>query len=145
MLKHLCAPLALLALAAAGCGDSGPSKQEFIADLNAVCKKTNEKLQEVDNPQSRKQVPRFVREARPIVNESIRDVEKLELPDEDRKKFEDFISESKESLAAFDELKQAAEQNNGPELQRIVEKLAVKAEKRDVQAKKLGLSECGGG
>jgi len=145
MPKHLCAPLALLALAVAGCGEGGPSKKEYVADLDAVCKRSNEKIQKLDNPQTIKQIPKFVRESRVILDDSIKDAEKLELPDEDSKGFEAYISESKKSLTALDQLEQAAEQNNRAEIQRIFKETTEENEKRDAQAKRLGLKDCGSG
>lgn len=145
MPKYLCAPLALLALAAAGCGDSRPSQKEFVADLDAICKKSEQELLKLDKPKTSKQLAKFVRESREIADESFERAAKLELPDEDKGGFEDYIKKSKDSLTALDELEQAAEQNNRPEFERIIKETAEENDKRDAQAKKLGLKDCGSG
>jgi len=145
MLKYLCAPLALLALAVAGCGEDKPSKKEFVADLDAVCKKSNEKIQKLDNPTTIKQIPTFVRESRVVLDDSIKEAEKLELPDEDGDKFKSYISDSKKSLSALNELEQAAEQDNEAEIKRIFTETTKDNQKRDAEAKGLGLKQCGSG
>ena len=145
MRKYLCPLLALLTLAAAGCGDSAPSKKEYVADLDAICKKSKEKIEKIDPPQSVPQIPRFVRESRVVVDDSIEEAEKLELPEEGRKGFENYISESKKSLSAFDELEKAAEENDRSAVRRIFNETLAENKKRDAQAERLGLKECGSG
>ncbi len=145
MRKYLCPLLALLTLAGAGCGESAPSKKEFMADLDAVCKKSKEKIQRLDPPQSLEQIPKFVRESRVVVEDSIEEAEKLDLPKEDRKGFENYISESKKSLSALDELEKAAEENDRSEVRRVFQETTAENQKRDAQAERLGLKECGSG
>lgn len=146
MLKYLCAPLALLALAFAGCGgDDKPSKKEFIADLDKVCTETNGKLQDLDTPRTIKQFPKFVRESRVVIEDSVEQAQDLELPDEDRAGFKSYVDKSKQSLTALDDLEKAAEARDTDAIKRVFAKTAKENEKRKAQAKRLGLKRCGSG
>lgn len=144
MPKYLCAPIALLALAAAGCGGGGaPSKKEYAADLDKVCKKSNEKIQKVTAPKTVKEIGTFTRKTRPILEDSIKEAEDLELPKEKGDAFKAYIQGSKKSLPELDDLEKAADAGNTAAVRRIFAKTTLENKKRDVQAKKLGLKQCG--
>jgi hypothetical protein len=146
--KHLQGVAAvLLALAAlvAGCGDDKPSKKEYIAKLDNVCQKSNQKIQKVESPQTVKGIGGFTRKVRPILEESIKDAEDLELPDDQGDEFEDYVADSKKSLTELDELEKAADANDTPGVRRVFTKITRENKKRDAQAKKLGLKQCGSG
>ena len=148
MPKHLSAALAvLLALAAlvAGCGEDKPSKQEYITKLDKVCKESNDKVQKIKSPRTVKEIGTFTRKARPILEDSIKDAEDLELPEEQGDEFEDYVSDSKKSLSELDELEKAADSGSTPEVRKVFTKITQENRKRDQQARKLGLKQCGAG
>jgi len=147
MSKYLCVPLALLVLAAAGCGgdDGGPSKKEYIVDLDKVCKRSNEKIQKVPAPKSIKGIGTYTRKTRPIIEGSIKEAEDLELPKEQGDGFEAYVTDSKDSLTGLDDLQKAADANDTAAVRRVFAKITVENKKRDAQAKKLGLKQCGSG
>jgi hypothetical protein len=146
MLKYLCAPLALLALAAAGCGGGGgPSKKEYISSLDKVCKRSNEKIQKVKAPKNVKEIGTFTRATRPILEGSIKEAEDLKLPKEDGNGFKAYIQGSKRSLSELDAMEKAADSGDAATVRRVFAKTARENQKRDVQAKKLGLKACGSG
>lgn len=148
MPKHLqVVAVALLALAAlvAGCGGDKPSKKEYIAKLDKVCQKSNQEIQKLRSPRTVKGIGTFTRKVRPILEKSIKDAEDLELPDEQGDEFEDYLSDSKNSLTELDELEKAADANDTGGVRRVFTKITRENRKRDAQARKLGLKQCGSG
>ncbi len=146
MPKYLCAPLVLLVLATAGCGgDGGPSKKEYIADLNKICKRTGEKIQTIKVQPTLKGFGSYARQTRPIVRDSVKQAENLELPDEKRDELNAFVQGSKDSLSELDDLQKAADAGDAAAVKRVFARTAEGGKKRDAQAKKLGLKQCGSG
>ena len=136
--------LAVLALlGASGCGDDAPSKKEFVAELDAVCRETNERVSKLEAPQTLRELPEFTRESRRLIDDSLDKAEKLELPEEDGDQFKDYISKSRRSVAALDELERAARKNDQKAVRRVLVKAAEDNNRRDAQAKALGLKDCG--
>jgi hypothetical protein len=148
MPKYLCALLVLftLAVGAVGCGgDDKPSKEEFAADLDNVCAKSNEKVQKVKAPKTVKEIGTFTRATRPILEDSIKEAEELELPEEDADGFEAYIQSSKSSLSELDDLEKAADAGDVKAVRRVFAETTKGNNERDAQAKKLGLKKCGTG
>lgn len=141
----LLASLALLGPLATGCGggDDAPSKKEFASDLDAICRETNSKVAKLKAPQTLKELPRFTRDSRKVVDESLDKAEALELPKEDRSQFKDYIADSRDSIDSLDDLEQAARKNDQKAVRRILVKAAEDNNRRDAQAKALGLKDCG--
>ena len=145
--RRLAVPVLLVvaALTAAGCGDDGPSKDEYVADLNKVCRESNEKIQKIKRPRNIKEIAPFMRESRVVLQDSLKEAEELELPDEDKKEFESYIDANKKSLDVLDDIEQASAKNDTNAVRRLFAATTTENQKRDLQAKKLGLNECGSG
>ena len=143
--RRLAVPILLVvaALTAAGCGDDGPSKDEYVADLNRVCTESSEKIQKIKRPRSVKGIAPFIRESRVVLKDSLKEAEKLELPDEDKKEFQSYIDANKKSLAVLDDIERASAKNDTKAVRRLFASTVADNRKRDLQAKKLGLNECG--
>ena len=134
--------LALAALTAAGCG-GGPSKEEYVADFNKICKESNEKIAKIKRPSNVREIAPFLRESRGILEGSLKEAEDLELPDEQKDEFKSYIEENKKSLNVLDDLERASEKNDQAGVRRLFAKTSQENQKRDLQAKKLGLDQCG--
>ncbi len=138
------AVLAAAALAIAGCGgDDAPSKEEFATNLDKVCKRTSVKVAKLKRPRTLKEIAAYAEQSRGLLETSVREAQALELPKENRKEFKAYILSSKESLSALDEIEQAAKTKNGRTIRKVFLKTAAENKKRDAQAKKLGLKQCG--
>ena len=137
--------LAVAVLTAAGCGGGGPSKEEYVADLNKVCQESNEKIQKIKRPRNIKEIAPFMRESRVVLEDSIKQAEELELPDEDKKQFESYIAGNRKSLDVLDDIEQASAKNDTNGVRRLFAETSAENQKRDLQAKKLGLDQCGSG
>lgn len=134
--------LALAALTAAGCG-GGPSKDEYVADLNKICQESNEKISKIERPSNIKEIGPFMRKSRVVLEGSLREAEDLELPDESKDEFESYIDANKKSLNVLDDIERASAKNDTAAVRRLFAMTAQENQKRDLQAKKLGLDECG--
>ena len=138
--------LAAAALTAAGCGGGGPpSQEEFAKDLDAICKRASVKIQRLPRPQTLKEIAAFPGKSRPILEESVKEAEALELPDEKRSEFEAYLVSSRRSLSALGEMERAAEDKSGRAIRRVFTRTAAENKRRAAQAKKLGLKQCGAG
>jgi hypothetical protein len=136
--------LAVSVLAGAGCG-GGPSKDDYVADFNEICQESNEKIQKIKRPRTIKDIAPFMRESRGVLEGSIKEAENLELPDEDKEQFESYIKANRESLNVLDDIERASAKNDVRGVRRLFAQTTVENQKRDIQAKKLGLDECGTG
>lgn len=139
----LLAGAAALGPLAVGCGDDAPSKEEFAADLDAICKETRAQLERLPAPGTLKELPAYTRRSRAVVDKSIDRAEKLELPDESRKEFRDYIAASRRSVAEYERLERAAQQRDQKALRGVLAATVRDNRRRDAQAKALGLKECG--
>ena len=136
--------LAIAALIAAGCG-GGPSKEDYVADFNEICQESNEKIQKIKRPRTIRDIAPFMRESRGVLEGSIKEAEDLELPDEDKKQFESYIKANRESLKVLDDIEKASAKNDTAGVRKLFAQTTVENQKRDIQAKKLGLDRCGTG
>lgn len=134
--------LALAALTAAGCG-GGPSKDEYVADLNKICQESNEKIANIKRPRNIKEIAPFMRESRGVLEASLKEAEDLELPDESKDEFESYIDANKKSLNVLDDIERASAKNDTAGVRRLFAKTTAENQKRDLQARKLGLDKCG--
>ena len=134
--------LALAALTAAGCG-GGPSKDEYVADLNKICQDSNEKIAKIKRPSNIKEIAPFMRESRVVLEDSLKEAEGLELPDESKDEFESYIDANKKSLNVLDDIERASAKGDTAGVRRLFARTTAENQKRDLQAKKLGLDKCG--
>ena len=144
MPKYLCALLALLTLTvAAGCGgDDGRSKEDYVKDLNKICKETGAEIRAVKSPRTIKQIGLVARKARPILQDRIERTDKLELPDEGSAQLQDYNNDFEKSLSTVDLIERAAATGKRRPVQVAFAKTIQENKKLDAKAKKLGLTDC---
>ena len=102
MLKRNLVPIATAALVFSACGgDSGPSKDEFIEEADAVCAEASERNQQIardgfSNPENPRpeEVLAVVEELIPRQRETIDDVRALEMPEDDEDEINDLLDEA---------------------------------------------------
>ena len=142
-------PLAALALAGCGGGD-GPSKEDFVADADKICKDLEQQTQNLERPENVEEIKTFAQDLRKTAEEAVSKVEDLETPSgEDGEKAEQWKEAVKKEaedqlLPVVDELEKAAEANDEKAIVEAAQKIdQLEATESDRLAKDLGMKECG--
>jgi hypothetical protein len=133
---------ASLALAACGGGDGGLSRQEFLSEADSICAEYDQRIQEIDEPQSIDDVERYADEAKPVIEEGMTELRELEPPDELQEQWNEYIASSEESVEYLDELRQAGAEGDPARIQEIAQEVSEKNEEADRLARDLGLQDC---
>jgi hypothetical protein len=134
-------------LTASGCGGGEPerlSKGEYVGKANAICKDNNRRINQLDKPTSRAEIPDFVRQGERITDRLLPRLEALEPPEEDEADIDRFVARLRDGRALVKRLAAATESTNRAELQDIaVEAKSISADTRPF-AKRYGLTACVG-
>ena len=136
--------------ACGGDDDSGPSREEFAADVDKVCadvKKAGEDLQK-SSPDSLAEIGQFTDKAKQQINDAVSQLDDLETPSgDDGEKAQQFVDAVKANANQFneglDDLKKAADANDAKAVQAAGEKIsAIDSSKSDRLAKEIGAKSC---
>jgi uncharacterized membrane protein YccC len=133
-------------LSVAGCGgdddDGGPSKQEFIAQADAIC-------QEGDRKQGAEGVygenfsdAAFLARHNAVTRDALKRLRALDAPEEDRKAVDDFLSALEASVAALDKRIAALRARDLPEQSQAERDFELSYGNVAASAGALGLSRC---
>jgi hypothetical protein len=144
------ATLCLVALALlAGCGgdddDGGGalSREEFVRQADAVCQRTNEEGNKIQEPDAAKDFREFAENTRDVADKGVKDLKELEPPEDLKADYDKALKNLEEQVGLLDELADAAEANDAAKLQQLLargEKL--NTENRELSGR-LGFKECG--
>jgi hypothetical protein len=138
--------LALTVSLLAACGDKGPSKQEFLAKADPICKRGNELFGVLSNPSNFEGVKDFANKVAETTGKTVAELQKLKFPS------------GKDGVAAkamVASLRTAGESPKavGPEVDKAdypaveanVQKMAEAYKAADAKARALGSAECAKG
>ena len=135
---------ALVALAAlAGCGDSGPSKAEFVKKADALCAQTNKAHPPKPAPKNAKEASQQQGEEikiRQDLDDKLRD---LDVPDGSKDDFDAYNDGTKKIIAAIGRMKSDAENNREGRYAADSQTFEKEAAAREKLAVKLGFKTCG--
>lgn len=131
-----------LALAACGGGDDGLSREEFVSEADSICAEYDQRVEEIDDPQSLDDVERYADEAKPVIEDGMAELRALEPPDELQEQWDDYMASSEESLDYLDELREAAASGDEARIQEIAQEVSEKNEDADRLAQDIGLQDC---
>lgn len=138
------------ALVGAGCGggDDRPSRADYVASVEEICAESDRRVQAVPEPETVADVARYGREIKSIIVELLAEARELELPDEDRERFEEYLDlvEADPTFDKMDDLIEAADAGD----EDLVAELAAELEntgasEADELAAELGLDACATG
>jgi hypothetical protein len=133
--------LALVALLAlAGCG--GDSKDDVISDGDEICREANEKLEDLEEPEELSGLPDYAREARPVFDDAVEDLNGLDPPDEDKDSFDEFIEKSEELSGLLREIEDADVGTTDAELQEISDQIGEITDEANAAAEDYGFGDC---
>ena len=133
-----------MGLAAAGCGGGGDrlTREQLVEEADATCREFDQRVEEVDEPESLDDVERYIQEIRPIVEEGTDELDALEPPEELEDDYDQWIEETRSAVDRFDELEEAAASGDEQRIQEVFQDVG-EGEEADRLAQELGFQECG--
>lgn len=147
--RRAAAAVAALALAgvAAGCGGGGGgdrlSKEEYIAQADAICKAANEKIDALGEPETMEEIATLAADAIEIQEESLADLRALEPPEADEAKLNEAYALIDQQVGLGKEILEAAESGDLEKIQEILAEGEPIDDQADAIATEYGLTECG--
>ena len=134
-------PVAVAALALAGCGGGGLS--ERVPQADAICADANTKLNDLGSPSTPAELRKLMKKARPTLEHAIDDLEALKPPDSLESKAEEWNGKNDQLLEKYDEL---SKETNLAQLQKKAQELAQLNDETNAYARaRLGLHDCAAG
>jgi hypothetical protein len=134
--------LAVLVLGAGCGGDEGLSREEFVSEAEAICDEFDQRVNEVDEPESPADVERYVNEVRPVVENGLNELRELQPPEEFQERWDVLMARNDEGLEALDDLAQAGANGDEARVQEIIEDASRRDGESDRIAQELGLQKC---
>jgi hypothetical protein len=137
--------IAVIGALAAGCGggsDGRLSKQEFLQQANAICKRYDAKVAALGSPSSPADIPRFVEKGIPVIQQGIAELRALRPPADLESDYNRMLDETEKAIPAARRLADAAENRDAAAVQKAIEEGNAADEASDRIATKLGLSKC---
>jgi hypothetical protein len=139
----LAAVLALLG-AACGGGDDGDrlSEEEFRTQANAICEEYDAKIAEIGSPESPEDIPEFVEQGIPVIEEGLAELRALNPPAELEEDYNAMLDETEKAIPAARDLSEAAAEGDAEAVQEAIEQGQRADEASDRFATELGLDAC---
>jgi hypothetical protein len=135
-------------------GNGGPSREEFVADANAICRDGEQKIQEIsrDGQREIQQAPsdeqarravgdlleRTIEEYRPYLDR----LRELEPPNDLAQDWSKFLARITEAFELIPELADATRENDEEQLSELTTKFSEIAEDTRPFAERTGLDDC---
>ncbi len=145
------AAVAALALAgvAAGCGggDGGGdrlTKDEYIAQADAICKAANEKIDALGEPETMEEIATLAADAIEIQTKSLADLRALKPPEADEAKLNEAYALIDQQVGLGKEILEAAKAGDLEKIQKILAEGKPIDDQAGAIAADYGLKECGG-
>jgi hypothetical protein len=148
---------AMSAVLVAACGDSGPTREEYIAKADAFCKEhnaeakeRNQKLQEIAT--AAKSESEFFLKAKPELEDGLewtRDGQKefkdIEPPEADKETIDKFVAATDEELAVLEKVVEAVRDNDLDRFTDLINEQENIDDRANAIARDYGFKECGSG
>jgi signal transduction protein with GAF and PtsI domain len=127
-----------------GCGGDGGalSRDELVSRADAICTKYEERIDALAEPQSIEEVEALADQAKPIVEDGVDELARLQPPEDLEDEYDRWIGLNRESVDTIDELKEAAAAGDGARVQQVVQDADEKEREADALARQIGLDEC---
>ncbi|MCC6224409.1 MAG: hypothetical protein IT201_13085 [Thermoleophilia bacterium] len=147
--RRAAAAVAALALAgvAAGCGGGGGgdrlSKEEFIAQADAICKQANADIDALGEPTSLEEIVTLAASAIKIQEESLAELRALKPPEEDEATLNEAYDLVEQQVEVGKKVQAAAEAGDMETIEALIAENEPLDEQADQIALDYGLTECG--
>jgi hypothetical protein len=143
-----CAALVLAACGGGGGGSAGETAEALTADqfrrqADAICRKYEDRLNELGSPSSMEELQDFVASALPLIEQGNDELHDLTPPDELQAEWNEAMKLQDQSVETMHDLKDAVQSNDLSALQTITKSLDANQAESERLAQKLGLHNCG--
>lgn len=133
-----------LAVAVAGCGgDDRLTREELIEEADATCAEYDQRIEELEEPESLSDIEGYLEEVRPIVEEGTDQLAELDPPEELQDEYDAWIDATRANVDRFDELEEAAASGDEQQIQEALESAGTGGDEAARLADELGFEECG--
>lgn len=142
-MRRLVAALATAA-ALAGCAggeDERLSREEFVEQATAICARAEERIEELEEPESVAELGDYASEAAEITEAAVADLRGLAPPEELEPGFRRYLESGDEVVALLGELEEAAQAGDEAEARRVAAEIAETASVQDA-ARAAGIPGC---
>jgi hypothetical protein len=136
--------IALLS-ACGGGGEDRLSAEEFREQANAICLEYDDRIDALETPGSPEDIPGYVEEVIPIVEEGLAELRALQPPEEFEEDYETMLDETAKAIPAARALSDAAAEEDAAAVQDAIAQGQRADEASSRVANELGLEECGQG
>jgi hypothetical protein len=126
-----------------GGGGQSLTAEEFRQQADAICKRYEDKLDELGSPSSLDDLGNFVDKAVPIIEEGNNELQDLEAPDELSEDWDRAMELQDENLQVARDLQDAIHDNDTARVQDLVSQLDATDQESTRLARKVGLENCG--
>jgi hypothetical protein len=135
----------LVLLSACGGNGSGDrlSAEEFREQANAICAEFDEKISGLATPSSPEDIPGYVEEVIPLVEDGLAELRALNPPEEFEEDYETMLAETEKAIPAARALSEAPAEEDPAAVQDAIAQGQQADEASDRVANELGLDECG--
>jgi type IV secretory pathway VirB10-like protein len=131
----------VVVIALPACGEDEPTKEEVIEQADEICKDAEEDIEEIqDVPQD--ELGQAFEEGGERAQEAVDDLKAIEVPDEDKDVWDDFIEESEKQPDYFEEAEQAFEEGDNARVDEIAEESQEAEEEAAQLAEDYGMDKC---
>ncbi len=140
--------LAVLLAAAAGCGGDGGgdrlTKEEYIAQADAICKATEDELDALAEPATKEEFASFLEEGLGLSEAQLEDLRALSPPEADEATLEEAYSLVEQQLDVIRDMVDAVKADDEAAVQELITQGDALNDRADQIAADYGLKECGG-
>jgi hypothetical protein len=134
-----------VALAGCGGGDGGGdrlSRDEFVAQADAICKDYEARLDELGAPQTQEELAEFADKSVPIAQEGQEKLAELNPPEDLQDEYDDWLEQGDKAVDIVQRLERAAADGDQQEIQEIAQEAEAADQRSQELAATLGFSEC---
>ena len=135
-------PLAVIILAA--CGGDPLSKEEFIAQADAICAEAEEEIADMERPTNPDQIDSFVQQARELTENTLEQLRELDPPEADAEQLEQMLDAIQRAVDQLLALAEAAKTNDTQAIADASREVQEATETSREIASEYGFEKCGG-